>query len=34
VRNTPTIDPNTSAMIQAQIAVSMVRTSPDSSMSR
>ena len=34
VRSTPTIEPNTSAMIHAQIAVSMVSTSPDSSMSR
>jgi hypothetical protein len=34
VRITPTIAPDTSARIQAQSAVSMVRTSPDSSMSR
>ncbi len=34
VRSTPMIDPVTSAMIQAQIAVSMVSSSPDSSMSR
>ena len=34
VRSTPMTDPKTSAMIQAQIAVSMVSSKPDSSMSR
>ena len=33
-RSTPTTDPHISAMIQAQIAVSIVNRSPDSSMSR
>ena len=34
VRITPTIDPQISAMIQAQIAVSTVNSRPDNSMSR